>query len=266
MRKALLVLFMLLGVSAFAQTAAEDHIQFVQHIYKAVVLLYSQTSNGGMTMLCTATSYRKIVDPKAPNAAMQTYRFVSAAHCVEGRTDAEQKATKYFLTADDTGTKAFIPATLIEAGDKTTGDDFSIFEVNTDHIFDVVPLGDNTKLSLGDPVLNVASPEGLGKLFFQGYISALDIDRPPLDAEVVTWKHILLADINVGPGSSGSALISENQHAIVGFVVGSFFSVNVGAIVLPVSEFKTFESLVDSGKYKKSHFGDQLADTPEPEQ
>lgn len=239
-----LVLSVLLFVGSVQ--AAETRPQFVQRVYNSVALLYKQTEDGGMKMACTATAYRKLEKDAG-------YRFVSASHCVEGDTDVEQKAGKYFITFDMIGEKTFIPAKLVMAGDRKVGDDFSIFEVKTAQSIEVVGLGDNTKLAVGDAVVNVASPLGLGKMYFQGYMSNLLIDRPPMDAGEVQWSGVMLVVIGGGPGSSGSAIISEDQRAIIGFLVGTAGGgSNIGHICLPVSKFKTFEAAVDAGTYKKT--------------
>jgi S1-C subfamily serine protease len=129
------------------------------------------------------------------------------------------------------------------------GDDFSIFEVTTTETFDVIPLGTDVTV-IGTTVLNVASPLGLGKQYFEGYVSATRIDRPALDAGEVKWSNVLLVQIGSGPGSSGSAIVAEDQKAIVGFLVGGFRA-NIGAICVPVSQFKAFEAKVDAGSYKR---------------
>lgn len=222
----------------------------------AVVLLYTQDASGGMSMLCSATAYKKV--------DKQTYRFASASHCVAGKTEVEQKAAKYFVSFDSAGAKTFFPASLIEAGDKNVGDDFSIFTVKTDKDLTIVPLGDDSQIQVGSEVISVAAPLGLGKQYFQGYVSELQIDRPPLDAGIVQWHGAMLVMIGGAPGSSGSAIVSADQKAIVGFLVGSAAD-NIGMIVLPVSQFKAFEAAVDAGKYKKTKIGDTLAGSNDQE-
>lgn len=222
--------------------AQQSRADYVQHVYRAVTLLYTQDESGGMHMDCTATAYRK-----TPTG----YRFVSAAHCVPGITDEEQKETKFYVSADNAGAKTYIPATLVMASDKNSGDDFSIYEVATPIAFDVIPLGDETTLHIGDTVTNVASPLGLGKQLFQGYVSVLKLDRPKLDAGGIKWLDVMLVAIGGGPGSSGSAIVSDDQKAIVGLLVGSY-SADVGKIIVPVSKFKAFEEKVDKGTYKKN--------------
>lgn len=262
-RFATVLLLALLCLIPAAQAATTEvptaHEQLIEAVYKAVTLLYIQDGSGGMHMLCTATAYRKID---------KGYRFASAAHCVSGETDDEQKEPHYFITSDATGAKTFIPATLVRAGDRHVGDDFSIWSVTTDVAFSVIPLGDSNALKIGADEVNVASPLGLGKQLFIGHVSAIKLDRPQLDAGEVQWRDVMLVDIGSGPGSSGSAIVDEKQKAIIGFLVGGF-GAHIGSICVPVSKFADFEKRVDDGTYKKTSdpksifhklFGESLQD------
>jgi hypothetical protein len=224
-----------------APIAVGPNASLITNTYQSVVLLYSEDPEGGMHFHCTATAYRK---------TDKGYRFVSAGHCVSGSRDVDQKEQKFFVS-NDASTKSFIPVKLIQVGDKDRGDDFSIWEAETKEVFVVTPLGDNDKILMGSEVIDIASPLGLGKQYFVGYVSSPHVDRPPLDAGEVKWHDVMLVMIGSGPGSSGSAIVSVDQKSIVGFLVGGT-PANIGAIVVPVNSFKTFESLVDAGKYKKT--------------
>lgn len=240
--RTLLAALLLVGCSFAGNPNPTPEVPLAQRVYSAVTLLYSQDENGGMRMHCTATSYKKTAD---------VYRFVTASHCVPGATDEEQADTHFFVTSDaNEKAKNFIPAKLVKAGDKEAGDDFAIFEVTTVEKFEVIPLGDSTKLQAGAAVIDVASPLGLGKQFFTGYISAPKLDRPALDAGEVKWKNVMLIQIGGGPGSSGSTIVSVDQKAIVAFFVG-VFGADIGKICVPVSAFQAFEAKVDAGTYKK---------------
>lgn len=255
----LMMSLMLAGVSAAQTPPVPTPIDSV-HLTKAVTLLYEQTEDGGQRMLCTATAYRvmpAVVTKQdgsevAAGDQLHRYRFASAAHCVSGDDDVEIKGSKYFITSDSAGEKTFIPAKLIESGDKQTGDDFSIFEATTTQIFEIVPLGNEKLDAVGDRVINVASPLGLGRQYFEGYISSLTLDRPKFNGGEVSWHDAYLVAIGGGPGSSGSAIVSVKQGAIVGFLVGQFERGQVGFIIIPVSQFKTFEAKVDAKTYKKT--------------
>ena len=243
MKRIVITLFLaaLLSHALPAQTPASPKL-LITHIYDSVALLYIQDSSGDMRMACTATAF---------SATPKGYRFVSAAHCVVGDDDKQQQLQKFYISADTKGTKAYFPAKLVQAGDKALGDDFSLFEVDTADHFDTINLGDEDKLKLGDLVNNIGGALGMGKQFFVGYVSELHIDRPPVDAGEVHWTDLMLIQVGGGPGSSGSAIVSVDQNAIVGFLVGTAQS-DVGKLCVPVSKFKAFLTLVDAGNYKKS--------------
>ena len=228
----------------------------ISHLYDSVALLYTQNEAGDMRMACSVTAFA-VVPPKESTTDLKvTYRFVSAAHCVGGDDDKQQKLAKFYISADTKGTKAYFPARLIEAGDKTQGDDFSLFEVTTADKFTITPLGDSSKLQMGDHVINVAGVLGMGKQYFEGYVSETHLDRPPLDAGEVIWTDVMLIQIGGGPGSSGSTIVSLDQNAIVGFLVGSAGADN-GKICVPVDKFKAFIKAVDAGTYKKAKKSDE---------
>lgn len=208
----------------------------------AAVLLYSQTDDGSLRMHCTATAFEKTA---------KGYLFVTAAHCVgEDRQSKERSAdptkAEYYVTFDPKGTKAFYPAHPVFVGYQSNGDDFAVFEVETTEHWQTIPLGDEKKEKDGSAIINVASPLGLGKQVFHGYISKLEIDRPLVEGSI-NWKGAMFLSIDAGPGSSGSSVIAVDQRAIVGFLVGTVGGKNVVAI--PVSRFVTVRAKIAKGGY-----------------
>ena len=264
MRKGLAVVMALLFAFSFmlapAVRAQGVTKQVIDHLYDSVALLYVQDGAGDMRMECSVTAFSVLPSKANTNEpAQSTYRFVSAAHCVEGTSDKQQHLQKFYISADTKGTKAYFPAKLIEAGDKSVGDDFSLFEITTAEKFAVTPLGDGAKLQMGDMVIDVSGALGMGKQFFEGYISEIHLDRPPLDAGTVLWTDVMLVQIGGGPGSSGSAIVDVSQNAIVGFLVGKDPNGDNGFICVPVSKFEAFVKAVDAGTYHKTKKSDENA-------
>ena len=249
---------LLLTLTLFCSAAKAQKSEvktLIPHVYNSVAELFIETESGSMKMACTATAFERKTQSGTP--VVYKYRFVSAAHCVPGDSDSQQKQQKFFISDDVRGEKTFTEAKLVEAGDKSKGDDFSLFEVESGNLYEFIPLGDNKKLELDDSVISVAAPHGLGKQFFIGYVSQLNLDRPPIDAGIVQWTDLMQIEIGGGPGSSGSSIVSVDQGAIVGFLVGSASS-DIGKLCVPVSKFKKFVELVDSGKYKKERKSGEL--------
>jgi len=251
----LLSIVTLTAVPVFADEA-KDTKELGLKAKTAVALLYSQDDSGGMHMHCTATAYEKFArDEKVADhdVKVQGYHFVTAAHCVGNDRKSKAKSADasripFFLTFDEVNApKVYYPAKPILIGYQSKGDDFSAFEVQTDKEWTVIPLGDEKKAKDGEKIVNVASPLGLGKQVFEGTISSLYIDRPVISGDI-NWKGAMFLQISAGPGSSGSSIISVEQKAIVGFLVGTVGGNNIVAI--PVSRFKTVIQQVADGKYK----------------
>jgi S1-C subfamily serine protease len=240
----LLLLLSSLVVAQTTPTLKMSTESFVDNtVYPATALLYSQDEDGNMHMRCTTTSFEKTA---------KGYLFVSASHCA-GEEDPVDKTvtpenTFFFITPDEGHTKRFLRADVVVCGYRHRGDDFCIFEAITDMTFPIVAIGEDATSKAGEPIINVASPLGLGKQTFHGTISSPRVDRSIIQDDI-NWTNAMLLQLpGTNGGSSGSAIICEHQQAICGFLVGTIAQTEVVAI--PVSRFKQFRQMVKDGKYK----------------
>ncbi len=219
--------------------------------YKTTALLMSQTSNGGMRMMCTVTAFEK---------TGKTIYFASAAHCVAKDIRGKARPTKdtLYITFDDPSEKKYMLVKNIFPGYQHRGDDFAVLEVETNENVTITPLAANDALS-GESVFNFASPGGFGIQIFRGHVSLPKLQRPLIEGDI-NWKGAVLIQIPVGPGSSGSSVVSNSHGGIVAFIVGMTGN-SPSAVAIPVSKFKTFWIDVRVGKYKwydpKSEEGDE---------
>jgi V8-like Glu-specific endopeptidase len=254
----LLVLFALAGVAA-AQTGVpvspsaselpSPHLsdrEFIDTVYyPATVLLFSQNEDGGMRMLCTATAIEKTA---------KGYTFVTAAHCASQddhethRADASKSA--FFISSDAIHTKTFIEAKVIACGYQERGDDFCLLSVETTANFSIVKVGDDSTSISGDQIVNIASPDGLGKQVFYGRVSMPRLDRTlRQDDGDINWTNAMLVQLpGTNGGSSGSSVVCLDQQAICGFLVGIYDKTM--QVAIPVSRFKSFRTAVENGTYK----------------
>jgi hypothetical protein len=241
MRRSLIALLICLyAAPLFAESKPDADLNALA--LKAVALLYRQEQGGGLRMLCTATAFEKTA---------KGYLFVSAAHCVDDDSDgkaADPTDTNFYITLDDPKNKTFYAAVPKGVGYQHRGDDFAYFDVETKDELSVIPLGDEAQETVGGDVTNVSSPFGLGKQLFHGSISSLKLERPAIVGSI-NWRDAILLQISgPGPGSSGSAIISQSQKKIVAFLVGTAGGSSV--VCIPVSKFKAFRASVEKGKYR----------------
>lgn len=231
--------------------------KLVERVKASVAILYSQDSSGGLNMHCTVTAVEQltkesVVDDKKTKV-ITGYHFITAAHCI-GPDDtskeraADTKTTPFFITYDQTAVKTFHAAHPVFVGYQSRGEDFAMFRVNTSEDWATTPLGDEKKASDGDEIINVSAPLGLGKQVLVGSISSVFLDRPLIQGDINWTGTITLSLPGVNGGSSGSAIVSEEQKAIVGFLVGTVGGETIVAI--PVSRFISVRKAVEAGKYR----------------
>ena len=233
-----------LSQQAAGSAVLNDDQYIEQVLYKATGLLYNQADDGAMHMRCTVTAIEKT--PKG-------YIFVTAAHCV-GSDDTEKERVKpdktyFFITSDsDGGSKDFMKAKLLAAGYQHESDDFALLEVETDQQFPLIAVGEDVADHSGQPIVNVASPLGLGKQTFKGIVSSPRLARPVVEGDINWTQAMAIQLFGANGGSSGSAIICLKQRAICGFLVGTIGGTNT--IAIQVSRFKAFRLLVAEGKYE----------------
>lgn len=234
------------GVAAAQSVPANSEMGDLEKGFRtATALLYGQTEDGGYVMLCTATAYEK-------NG--ETYRFVTAAHCVAEDDSTHEHVDVspnnwYLSFEDDPNNKMFVGATLLRAGYQSRGDDFAVLEAKLPKPISVVPLAKNDP-SLGEEFVNFASPGGYGKQLFHGWVSSEKIERPIIERDI-NWKGAVFLQAQAAPGSSGSAIVSKRQKGIIAFLVGMVGGRGTPNIVaIQVSKFKKFNEMAEAGKYK----------------
>ena len=213
----------------------------------ATALLYSQDAKGGMRMRCTATAYERT------ETIPYVYTFVTAAHCVgsdnrQKERVADYRRTSFYITFDQTEQKTFYRANVKSIGYQTRGDDFAEFEVISPQDWPRIPIGDERLEEEGNEILNIASPLGLGRQVFHGHITKLILDRPVVQGDINWQGSILIQVPGSAGGSSGSAIISIEQQAIVGFLVGTIGGSTMTAI--PASRFTEFKKRLAEDRYR----------------
>lgn len=194
-------------------------------IYDSVFAVYKQNQNGTLESECTATVFNKVNNK---------YSLLTAAHCVIDKDDIGfSYITKVplFVTLDESDEKAFIRAEIEKVGNARNGYDLAILSIETNKLFPVLKIGNETLENEGTPIINVAVPFGIGKTCFRGFIAKTRVNRPLANTEEkLDWARTMLVQVPVFPGSSGSAIICNN--AIIGVVVGLY---NGLPITMPIS-------------------------------
>lgn len=129
--------------------------------------------------------------------------ILTNAHVVEGATQIE------VTTADGDRT---MDATVVGSDAEH---DLALLRVDADDLT-AITIGSSDDLELGDPVIALGYPLGLGPTATQGIVSGLDrtiqVGDGPFDAGELTG--LLQTDAAINPGNSGGALIDSDGRLI----------------------------------------------------
>jgi serine protease Do len=117
----------------------------------------------------------------------------------------------------------------------------------------VIPLGDSTKLQVGEPVMAIGNPFGLEQTVTTGIVSATGrvIGQGPYDDFIQT-------DASINPGNSGGPLINGQGQAVG--INAAIFSQSGGSVgigfAIPIDQAKSVVTqLAGSGKVTRGWLG-----------
>jgi Do/DeqQ family serine protease len=143
-----------------------------------------------------------------------------------------------------------LPATLVGAD---PGTDVALLKVDAKNLSDV-KWGDSDDLQVGDFVLAIGNPFGIGQTATSGIVSALG--RSGLSVE--GYEHFIQTDASINPGNSGGALVNLRgelvgvNSAIIGPAGGN---VGIGFAVPSVLARAVMDQLIRFGEVRRGRLG-----------
>lgn len=118
----------------------------------------------------------------------------------------------------------------------------------------VITLGNSDALQVGDSVLAIGNPFGVGQTVTSGIVSALERNQLGLN----TFENFIQTDAAINPGNSGGALVDVNGHLMginTAIYSRSGGSLGIG-FAIPVSTAKlVFEAIVQHGAVARGWIG-----------
>lgn len=140
--------------------------------------------------------------------------------------------------------------------------DVAVLKIDADDLVDV-KFGDTEKLEVGDFVVAIGNPFGLGQTVTTGIVSALD--RTGLGIE--GYENFIQTDASINPGNSGGALVNLKGELVginTAIIAPSGGNVGIG-FAIPVNMVKaSMEQLLEHGEVRRGQIGVSIQDiTPE---
>ena len=123
--------------------------------------------------------------------------------------------------------------------------DLAVLKIKSRETFDVLPLGDSDAVQVGDLVLAIGNPFGVGQTVTSGIVSALARNQ----VRSGDFGFFIQTDAAINPGNSGGALVDMNG-ALIGINTAIFSrgggSNGVG-FAIPANLVKVFVASAESG-------------------
>jgi len=161
-------------------------------------------------------------------------------HVVEGADEIE-------VTLNDS---RHVPGKVIGTDPDT---DVAVLKIELDKL-PVIVLGNSDNLQVGDQVLAIGNPFGVGQTVTSGIVSALGRNQLGIN----TFENFIQTDAAINPGNSGGALIDVNgnlQGINTAIYSRSGGSMGIG-FAIPVSTAKqVLEDIVKEGKVTRGWIG-----------
>lgn len=136
--------------------------------------------------------------------------------------------------------------------------DVAVVQIKADNLT-AVPLGNSEKLRVGDFVVAIGNPFGLGQTVTSGIVSALD--RSGLGIQ--GYEDFIQTDASINPGNSGGALVNLNGELIgINNAIFSQSGGNIGiGFAIPINMAREImQQLIAHGEVKRGQLGAQAQD------
>ena len=140
------------------------------------------------------------------------------------------------------------------------GSDLAVVKIDApEERLTVIPMGDSAHLRVGQKVLSIGEPFGLGKSLTVGVISS--VGRTMRAANGFLVENVIQTDASINPGNSGGPLI-DSSGKMIGITTAIFSptgaSVGIG-FAIPVNlARKVSAQLIQKGYYTYSYLGATL--------
>ena len=141
--------------------------------------------------------------------------------------------------------------------------DLAVLRIPADHQLPVIAFGSSDSLRVGDVVLAIGNPFGVGQTVTSGIVSALGRSHLGIN----TFENFIQTDAAINPGNSGGALVDAHGH-LVG-INTAIYSQSGGSMgigfAIPVSLAKSvMEQIVKTGSVTRGWVGIEVQElTPD---
>lgn len=202
-----------------------------------MVVYFVDKDGASVDGACTATVFEKTKDG---------YLLLTAAHCLATDEDGHKYKLAVYPTPWWNHEKVTVTDLIPVAKAMAVGnEDIAVLRIKTGLFLPTIPLGQPLSLTINSQIETVGISHGQLKLLVRGQVEQLHgptvhapspvEDEGEEDVSPLWWTNLIVLQLPVIPGDSGSALIDVNTKKIVGVVTGDFgFKAGIAVPITPL--------------------------------
>lgn len=155
------------------------------------------------------------------------------------------------------------PATIVGSDPRS---DLAVLKVDMDEPLPAATLGDSDHIEVGDIVLAIGNPFGLGQTVTMGIISATGRNQVIPPQSGVLYQDFIQTDASINQGNSGGALIDAEGRLIgINTAIFSRTGENLGiGFAVPINMARNvMEQLIEQGKVSRGYLGVNIEELDE---
>lgn len=155
------------------------------------------------------------------------------------------------------------PATIVGIDPRT---DLAVLKLDMNEDLPAATLGNSDQLEVGDIVLAIGNPFGLGQTVTMGIISATGRNQVIPRQSGVLYQDFIQTDASINQGNSGGALVDAEGRLIgINTAIFSRTGENLGiGFAVPIKLARNvMEQLIESGKVSRGYIGVNIDEVSE---
>ena len=211
----------MLLVPAVACANVKEPKGFDKKVYDSSFALYGSSAMAGVQdrFLCTVTAYQKVEGG---------YLLIGAGHCTGANVELPPDLT--FAVRTDLGATRY-PVVLLKSV-MAEPLDYAVYFLPTTAKYPMVALGNESKDRIKDKTVDVNFSLGVAKIVSYGIISSVVISKPGAHEDITGFFLVTQFDSH---GASGSSVVSEKTHKVIGLVIAGWDGETMPSVVEPIS-------------------------------
>ena len=145
---------------------------------------------------------------------------------------------------------------------KDAATDIAVLKIDA-HNLPAITLGDSDQLEIGDVVLAIGNPFGVGQTVTKGIVSALGRSGFDFNGGNYSIQNFIQTDAAINPGNSGGALVDAEGRLVginTAIITSSHGSEGIGFAVPVDLARNTMERLISGGKISRGYLGITMQD------